>query len=251
MSSAIRKWVYSALLASAFACPAAAQNADELRQTFSGAWYVFDDRFSVAAGPCRVSLENTSISGDGASPLRASVANCADPLAQAMAWRVESGKILLTTEAGEPVAALGGNPRRLSGDYAGAPNAMVLERESGSGAKAALSEAIGNHGCYYRGYTPDCVAASETNPPSFKEGTAKIEVLVKLNVRNQPRRGAPTIGTVPGDTEISVNACLTTSDGIWCRARFDDTMGWMAKSALRQGEWPVITYVNADATENS
>jgi SH3-like domain-containing protein len=95
------------------------------------------------------------------------------------------------------------------------------------------------------------VEPSATKAPDFKEETARIDVLVKLNVRNQPRRGAAVIGTVPPDSTVTVNACLTTSDGIWCRARFGDSMGWMAKSALRQGEWPVITYVNAGPAESS
>ncbi len=253
MTSSIRNVAFFALTTLAFGSGAVAQSAEDLREAFSGTWYVFDQGFSAQNQLCRVVLENVRTPSDGgnAAEFKAAAENCSGPLGQGITWRVESGKILVTLTSGQAIAALGGNPQRLSGDYAGPPGALVLERENGSGAKADLTAAIKGHGCYYLGYTADCADTSATKPPKFDGGTAEIDVLVKLNVRNQPRRDAPVMGTIPRGSTVTVNTCLTTSDGIWCRARFDDSMGWMAKSALRQGQWPVITYVNARAKEDS
>lgn len=251
MTSPLRIAAVTALIAPVFAHSAAAQTAEDLRDAFSGEWFVFDETFGLDNRPCRLLLEDISVSDDGADPLKASSADCAGPLGENMNWRVDEGRIVLSTPTGELIAALGGNPQRLSGDYVGASNALVLERESGSGAKVALTEALRVHGCYYLGYTADCVEPQATQAPEFEEGTAKIDVLVKLNVRNQPRRDASIIGTVPRESTVTVNACLTTSDGIWCRAGFGETVGWLAKTALRQGEWPVISYVNAGSADGS
>lgn len=251
MSPSLRNVALVALTGPAFAQPAVAQSVEELREAFSGAWYVFDDSFGVEGNPCRILFEDVGVAGDDAAPLKAATDNCAGPLEAGITWRFDSGKIVLSSAEGQQIAALGGNPQRLSGDYVNPPNALVLERESGSGAKAVLASAIRKHGCYFLGYTADCAEPSATEVPDLKEETARINVLVELNVRNQPRREAPIIGTVSSGASITVNACLTTSDGAWCRARFGDSMGWMAKSALRQDEWPVITYISAKSAESS
>ena len=228
----------------------AAQTSGELIDAFSGDWYAFDSTFSVESEPCRIQLEPESKDGTTGA-LIASPDNCSEMLASTTGWRVEGANLILLSNEGARVAALGGNPRRLSGDYAASPNVVVLEREGGSGLKPELSDAIRAHGCYYLGYTADCVETSATEPPNFSDGVAEINVLVNLNVRNQPRRDAPVIGTVPPGSTLLVNVCLTTSDGIWCRARFGETEGWMAKSAMRRDEWPVITFISASPRDNS
>lgn len=239
-----------AVSALATASSVGAQSSDELVDAFSGEWYVFDPAFSKEGGACRIRLKADSIDA-AAEAFVAASNNCSEMLGTTTGWQVDGENIILLSDEGARIAALGGNPQRLSGDYAAPPNAVVLERESGSGLKRELSAAIRAHGCYFLGYTSNCVEASATEAPVFSEGVAEIDVLVNLNVRNQPRRGASVIGTVPPDSTLTVNTCLTTSDGIWCRARFGDTEGWMSKSALRQGEWPVITYVTASDPENS
>ncbi|MCF7700734.1 SH3 domain-containing protein [Loktanella sp. M215] len=153
--------------------------------------------------------------------------------------------IYLRAESGADIAKLGGDPNRLTGDFAAPPGAIVLERNEGSGAKAMLVAAITKHKCYYLGYQSVCAAPDATAAPDLSDGEAAVQVLVTLNVRSQPRRAAPLIGTVPKDSNVVVNLCLTTSDGIWCRADFGGKTGWMAKSVVRQQEWPVISFVNA------
>jgi len=249
MTSMILKTTLAAVVAVAAAQPVASQSAAKLRDTFSGQWYIFDEAFGRGGMPCKINLEREKVPvADTVNKdprFQASTQNCSGPLEGELTWRVEDGKIILASKDGGPVAAVGGNPRRLSGDYVAPPNTVVLERETGSGAKSQLSSAIKKHGCYYLGYTANCADESATQRPDLEDGTASVNVVVSLNVRNQPRRSAPVIGTVPSGSDVTVNACLTTSDGIWCRARFGESVGWMAKSALRQGEWPVITYVNA------
>lgn len=105
-------------------------------------------------------------------------------------------------------------------------------------------QAIARYRCYFSGYSDVCADTAATEAPAFTEDTASIQVLVSLNVSNESRRDAPVIGTIPPDSEVNVNLCLTASDGLWCRARFGDQSDWMAKSAIRQEEWPVITFVN-------
>ncbi|MDR9393812.1 AprI/Inh family metalloprotease inhibitor [Roseovarius sp. SYSU LYC5161] len=251
MNVGLRNAVLSALALPFFAQGALAQTEEELRQAFSGAWFAFEDSYSDGNGPCRIYLSNESVSDDGTLLLKGATEGCAAPLTEEISWRVESGKILLETSSGQQVAALGGNPQRLSGDYVRPPNALVLERQSGSGAKADLTAAIKLHGCYYLGFTQDCAEPSATEAPAFEDGLARIKVLVNLNARSQPRRDAQVIGTIPAESEVTVNACLTTSDGIWCRAQFNEANGWMAKSAMRAGEWPVITFVNAPMAEQT
>lgn len=225
--------------------PAMAQSEAELVKAFSGGWVVVDTRFSTDATPCRVLLDPALAADDTKEWRRTDVApNCAAPLSSGTTWKIADGKIILRGADRTQVAELGGDPSRLSGSYAGAPDAIILERAQGSPAKAALVQAITRHKCYFLGFSDRCADESATQAPDVSEDNARISVLVALNVRSQPRRDAPVIGAVPQDAKVNVNLCLTASDGIWCRARFGDQLGWMAKSAVRQQEWPVITFVN-------
>ncbi|WP_102108652.1 SH3 domain-containing protein [Oceaniglobus roseus] len=144
------------------------------------------------------------------------------------------------------VTALGGNQRRITGELEAGGAGIVLERADGDGSGTALSSALARHRCYYLGFTQDCAKPEQVSRPELTEGGGAygvIDVLVNLNVRSQPRRDAPSLGIVPADTSIKVNDCLQASDGIWCRAAFGENEGWLAKTALRQQEWPIVTYV--------
>ena len=225
---------------------AGAQNEFELINLFSGDWAVFDPRFSTDENPCRLSLGKDLVAETPTTSRTTQVAaNCKAPLSGTVIWRISDGVILLETQDGSEISELGGDPQRLTGGFSGSPDAVVLERNDGSGAKASLVAAIARHKCYYLGYQSVCADADSTKAPELTDGEAEISVQVTLNVRSQPRRGAPLIGTIPTGSDVTVNLCLATSDGIWCRAEFGEQSGWMAKSAVRQQEWPVITFVNA------
>jgi len=62
------------------------------------------------------------------------------------------------------------------------------------------------------------------------------------NARALPRRDAAIVGNVATGTEVKLNQCLTASDGNWCRARVGDTSIWLAMTALRMEEWPIVTF---------
>lgn len=237
--------IVAAGLASAIcATTAGAQSRAEFVEAFSGDWFVFDDRFGNA-GTCAVTL--SSDTADDA--LQAKAEDCTSPLDTVATWDIVDGRIVLMGVSGSPLAALGGNQRRITGESEETGRGLILERAAGDGSSAALNEALQRHRCLYVGYTQDCADEATLTTPEFDSGIATVETLVTLNARSQPRRDASIIGTVPGGTEIKVNDCTTASDGVWCRARFGDENAWLAKTALRQGEWPVVTYINAGAVD--
>ena len=155
---------------------------------------------------------------------------------------------MLLGKDGSAVAALGGNQRRITGVIAGAPRgAIVVESGSGDGNSARLNQAVSRHGCVSRGFTDRCIQGGNLVGPDFAEDSeGVIEVIVNLNVRAQPRHDAPVIGTVPRAAKITVSECLLASDGVWCAAQFGEEIGWLARTGLRQNEWPVATFVPAD-----
>lgn len=52
---------------------------------------------------------------------------------------------------------------------------------------------------------------------------------------------------VPINSCVATSTCVTASDGIWCRAEFGDSAGWLRKLAIRQNRWPVVTFQNGCA----
>lgn len=168
---------------------------------------MIDKQFSTDGLPCRIRLDEA---GAGENGWRSTdiAPNCAPSVLPQSSWQIEQGKIILRQPDGAQFAELGGEPTRLSGDFAGDPDAIVLEREAGSGGKSDLAQAISRHRCYFLGYSGDCAPSDATQGPEFSEGSASINVLVDLNVRSQLRRSAPTIGRVPAGSEIEVNLCF-------------------------------------------
>jgi len=221
---------------------AAAQSEQEFVAAFSGQWFAFEPRFSNGSGNCTVILDSAF---DG-SPGAVTTTGCAAPMSQIAGWRIESGRIVLVDASGSVITGLGGNQRRITGDLNSNGEGIVLERAEGDGSTAALASALSRHRCYYLGFTQSCASASQVSRPELTEENGAygiVDVLVNLNVRAQPRRDAPSLGTVPSETSIRVNYCLQASDGIWCRAVFGEREGWLAKTAIRRDEWPIVTYV--------
>ncbi len=248
----IRSNYRSALFAALVSCVAtyaAAQSKEQLVEAFSGEWYIFEPRFGVSeTAPCKLTLDTAPLVNEDSRDRRVDVdANCAAPFSgKSLKWRIADGKILMQNDDGARLAELGGNPDRLSGDLNGPINAVILEREAGADYKRVLVSALRKHKCYYLGYSRDCADEAATRAPQVAGDPGQIDVLVDLNVRSQPRRNASVVGKVPRNSQITVNLCLKASDGVWCRAGFGEIAGWMAKSAVRAGEWPVVTYSNAD-----
>lgn len=228
----------------------AAQDREALVEAFSKEWYQFDASQSLNGGVCTFSLGTKPASPE--APLPASTENCKDPIAQLSGWTVENGQLVLLDGSGERLAELGGNQRRLTGVRAADGLGIVIERASGDGSSTALARAVQRHRCYYLGTTSKCAPEAALKLPDFtsgEAGLAKIETLGNLAVRTQPRRDASSAGTIPQGTCVRVNQCLTASDGIWCRARFGEVDAWLSKSAVRQEEWPIVTFRNDCSAE--
>lgn len=235
-----------ALSLALLAAPAAAQDEASFVRSFSGDWFVFDPQFGTGE-PCTISLARERRSSDGR--FEAGTKTCVAPLADVTAWDIDSGQLrLFADESDTPMALLGGNQMRITGTLSDDGRGLIVERASGDESTRALSQALGRHRCVYRGFTDTCADAADLGQPALtEEGGAygSVGVLVNLNVRDQPRSNAPIVGTLPAGTCLKVNYCSTASDGIWCRARFGEREGWIRKVALRQDEWPVLTFANS------
>ena len=228
------------VLSLGLAASAQGQDRAALVAAFSGEWFVFETSIRSGENPCEIELGATT-TAEGRMPVN--VGACAPPLADVTGWDIEGAQLVLYNAAGGRLAELGGNQQRITGVRLPAGDGLILERRAGDEASAALAKAIKRHRCFYLGYGTDCAETADLARPAFDAGTgADVSVLVQLAVRSQPRRDSVVLGTVPAESCLRVDQCLNASDGLWCRARFGETVGWLAKSAVRQEEWPVITY---------
>lgn len=214
----------------------AAQTQAELVSAFAGDWFVFDPAFRSGSGECRIVLD---------PQMSATETGCGAALVGLAAWRIEEGQIILVDGADQMIAAMGGNQQRITGTLADSGLGLIVERAAGDGTGAAINAALGRHRCYFLGFTQTCAddaALTMPQPGAEDPALGRIEVLANLNVRNQPRRDAPVIGVLQEGTPVTLDYCTLASDGLWCRAVFGTEPGWLARAALRQNEWPVITY---------
>lgn len=216
---------------------ASAQSEEEFIEAFAGGWQVVDSRFAAGEDACRLELAGEP-DGDRLPVKRE---GCRGELELVTGWNIEDGQMSLREEGGDRVAVLGGNQRRMSGDSA-AGTPVIIERIGATGMAQLLEAARRASGCYYSGFTDECVAEAELEMPAAEE--ASVNVLVNLNVRAEARDEASVVGVVPADTCVSTELCVEASDGAWCRARFDDDTGWIRKLALRRDRWPVVTFFN-------
>jgi hypothetical protein len=219
-----------------------AQTEDELFAAFSGMWFVFDPQLGANSEACEVRLSNDD--GDAMRGVRA--VNCSAPLSELAGWTIVDGQLDLRSGEGVTVLRLGGNQQRVTGEFADTGFGIVMERSEGSARATDLAAALRRHRCFFIGYSTECADQSALRRPAFTQlgGTiGEVETLVDLNVRSQPRADASVVGVLPAESCIRVNQCLIASDGVWCRARFGEQEAWLAKTVIRQDEWPVVTFV--------
>lgn len=224
---------------------AAAQTRTELVTAFSGEWFVFEPSHASGTNPCQITLTPDNAEAGAAMP--SGSAGCRDDLSRLDTWNVEDGRLVFYTSEGTRLAELGGTQLRLTGTLETGGLAIVAERSSGDGANVEIANAVQRHRCYYLGVSDDCAGESDLKAPEFSDETpalASVETLGTLVVRSQPRRDAPEVGRVPQGTCVRVNQCLVATDGTWCRARFGDVTVWLARNAVRQNEWPILTFRN-------
>lgn len=220
---------------------ASAQSESEFIAAFSGNWQVFDDSFASGGALCGLALGKSG--KDGRYDLVK--ANCGQELAKVDKWGIVDKQLAFLDVGGLVLVRLGGNQRRMTGTTA-SNKPVVFDRMGEDGLASQLQAAVKAAGCYYLGFTDRCAPPAELANPFAATGAAnqKVEVIVNLNVRAEPRDNADAVGVVPRNSCIVVDTCLTASDGVWCQAKFGERTGWMRKVALRQNRWPVVTFLN-------
>lgn len=240
----MRLYLLNACLAAAvLAGPAMAQSQADFVGAFSGDWVDFDQQMANGPTRCQVSLEGLSASGQ----MPASAKGCAAPLDAVANWSISGTQLVLADSSGSVIVKLGGNQKRVNGADASGKE-IILERPGGDGNAAGLKGAYNASGCYYLGYSQDCVPVGALGQPEpGADGTMRIKVEVNLNVHAEPRGDADVVGVVRKGTCVVVDQCTTASDGPWCRAQFGDKAGWMRKLTLRQNRWPISTFSNSCA----
>lgn len=198
---------------------------------FSGSWEVYDGQYRATREPCSISLSKEI--SDGFFGL--SSKNCRSVLAEVDGWGIVDNQLALVT--GQTVnVRLGGNQNRISGE-ALSGDVIVLER---SGTAKVLS----GEGCIYLGYTDKCSEPADRLPPltDNSQTETSVGVLVKLNIRSQPRPDAPVVTELLTGICAQVDQCVTASEGVWCRLSANGQTGWARQVALRQSRWLVVTY---------
>ncbi|MFG6660967.1 SH3 domain-containing protein [Sulfitobacter sp. 915] len=222
-----------------FAGAASAQTHEDFVKAFSGDWYVFDRAARANGQTCSITLSEPK--EDATQEVMTK--GCSTPLNAAQTWEIVEGRIVLSSETAE-IAAMGGNQFRVTGELKNMDNTVVMERSNGDGNSARIAAALGRHKCYYVGFTQECAETAALKMPEIPEdiGFATVETLANLNARAQPRRDAATLGKVAVGTEVKINQCITASDGNWCRAQVGDSAIWLAMTALRMDEWPIVTF---------
>lgn len=225
---------------------ASAQSLDQLVKVFGGEWYIFDAGARSDTQPCALTLKTVR----AADFLPVQTEGCAPPIALIDRWSIRDGQIVLATKNSE-VTAVGGNQFRMTGELNETDTSLVIERAQGDGNSARIAGALRKHKCFFLGFTQKCATPKNLVVPEIDAdvGFAKIETLATLNARAQPRRDAPSLGNIALGTDVVVQQCLTASDGPWCSARIGDSIVWLAMTAIRQDEWPIVTFQIADSDD--
>lgn len=115
---------------------------------------------------------------------------------------------------------------------AAAGNSLPLSQESPLGSQTGNTLTMGMQSAQQAGGVPADVALAGPAPALIASGAPVLQ------------RGKGNLGsvTLTGTGGIQAGQCLDAPDGLWCRARFGETVGWPGTSARRQDEWPVLTY---------
>ncbi len=198
---------------------------------FSGKWQTFDRSYRSGDALCSLTLTQTA-KGERYD-LQAK--DCGGALAGVDSWGIVQNQLAFFS-AETVRARLGGSQSRVTGETADG-RAVILEREG-------ATPPIMSEGCIYRGYTSDCAEPADRVPPvaSGEKQEVAATVLVKLNLRSQPRGDAPVAATVPENTCVKVDECVVASDGPWCSIKVGEQEAWAKQTAIRQDRWMVLTY---------
>jgi hypothetical protein len=237
----MRRGVACLLLSFCWVLPASAQSETDFIAAFAGEWKIFEPSFGADGGQCALVLSKDT---EG-SAYKLEKAHCGGELAQVASWGIADAQLALLDGSGGVLARMGGNQRRMTGTTVGG-NPVIFDRVGVKGLADQLQAAVKASGCYYVGFGKQCATDADlANPgPVGTQGETKVKVVTNLNVRAEARDDAGVVGIVPQNSCISVNHCLSASDGVWCRAQFGEKQAWLHKLALRRNKWPIVTFIN-------
>ena len=219
------------------ATPSVAQSTNAVAQAFSGEWLTYDNRHA-SQGLC--SLTFSAKGQNSVYPITPK--NCINQFAQIRAWTLKNNQLIFIDEKNKPLAAVGGNQQRISGSFLQGGMPLILEKADLAKRVTAARKAIR---CSYLGYSQTCAKPQQFAPPALgTDGTADIKSLVNLNLRSEPRNSATVKSVLKPQTCLKATFCTLASDGLWCRVKVGDVTGWVKKQAVRQKQWPILTFVN-------
>jgi len=217
--------------------PSVAQATNAVAQAFAGDWITYDQRHA-AQGQCILSFSATG--QDALYPIKPQ--NCINQLANIRGWTLKNNQLIFVDDKKTPLAAVGGNQQRISGTFLQSGMPLILEKAALAQQITASRKAIR---CSYLGYGQTCAKPRQFAPPAMgTDGTADIKALVNLNVRNEPRNNATVKAILKPESCVKATFCSLASDGLWCRIKLKDGIGWIKKQAVRQKQWPILTFVN-------
>lgn len=214
-----------------------AQNNDKFGNIFGGKWITYSSGFSKGEN-CILDL--SSVKTGEVFPIKLS--QCSGELAAVTSWTINKGQLALVNKKQKLIATLGGNQFRLSGKTQGAKIPVIIEKLPRA---KVIYQARKSIRCVYIGYGQECAKPQQFAPPVVIAGrTSPVKILVSLNARIEPRPTARVLGILKPNSCIGVKACTVASDGLWCEAEFSGKSGWFKKQAVRQKQWPVLTFLS-------
>lgn len=218
-----------------------AQSESDFVKAFAGRWQTLDPAFADK-GACRLDLSAEKKGNSYA----VATEHCAADLADISLWAIMDNQLALLGPEMKVGARLGGNQNRMTGETARG-TALVFERLPATSSAAALPVKPTPSGCVYYGYTATCVDANDMAAPkkSASDAVAKASTLVRLNARAEARPDAPIVATIPANTCVAVEQCSTASDGLWCKAKIANFVGWIPQKSVRSNKWNVLTFKNS------
>ena len=230
---------FSAMIAIIFfaVSPVHAQSTNAVAKAFAGQWITYDNRHA-AQGSCLLTFSATS----NGSFYPISPSNCINAMATIRGWTLRNNQLVFIDDKNEPVAAVGGNQERISGTILKGKIPIIVEKTD---VAAPVSKARKGIRCSYVGYGQTCAKPRQFAPPTIgANATADIKTLVNLNLRVEPRNNATVKTVLKPNSCLKADFCTLASDGLWCRVQVGDISGWVKKQAVRQKQWPIITFVN-------
>lgn len=207
----------------------------------SGTWsMITTDQFGLRQ-QCRLELSGSSSLLGG---YRANVSGCGGTFMSVSRWQMGRRGLTLTDMSGSPVVTL----RRSYGGFSGRSRSGQRVQLRGGGWSASPFGNFGPpiappaisapRGCaIYYGVSQRCAGDDDIYAPRLAPGqTVSVRLVSPVNLRQRPALSAPLLTVMPLNACVVADACGPQADGAeWCRVRYGDQIGYMAKVFERDG----------------